>query len=105
MLAIWFDPLGGLQSPLDRSNRLSACQPCLPSILRRMKIPSSDDALTDTGWYKFSNKSYTLSANLYDWIWKDLSGIVYVNYDTSQFLWVPACDMLSNLASVFSFWF
>jgi hypothetical protein len=79
----------------------SFCQACL----RRMKIPSSNDALTDTGWYKFSNKSYTLSANLYDWIWKDLSGLVYVNYDTSQFLWMPACDMLSNLASVFSFWF
>ena len=79
----------------------SFCQACL----RRMKIPSSNDALTDTGWYKFSNKSYTLSANLFDRIWKDLSGIVYVNYDTSQFLWMPACDMLSNLASVFSFWF
>ena len=50
------------------------CQACL----RRMKIPSFNDVLTDTGWRQLSidycNNSYILSANSYDWTWKDLSG-------------------------------
>ena len=50
------------------------CQACH----RRMKIPSFNDVLADTGWRQLSidycNNSYILSANSYDWTWKDLSG-------------------------------
>jgi hypothetical protein len=52
----------------------SFCQACF----RRMKIPSFNDVLTDTGWRQLSidyyNDSYILSANSCDWTWKDLLG-------------------------------